>query len=176
LGNLSKAGKGEGLGEYMARRSNDRVNIAVVVLTINQRDSTLRCLASLQAIDNPPFHTVLWDNGSQDGTAEAVQEAFPGVLVHHHPTNLGVASGRNAAAKLAIATCNPTHLLFLDNDMLVEPDFVGALSGPFSEDDRVGQTQAKLRFMQDRERLNDGGGCAHQLFALASHPGRLWGS
>jgi len=48
--------------------------------------------------------------------------------------------------------------LFLDNDMLVEPDFVGALLKPLTEDDRIGQTQAKLRFMHDREMLNDGGG------------------
>jgi GT2 family glycosyltransferase len=134
------------------------VNIAAIVLTFNQRDRTLRCLASLRAIESPPFHTLLWDNGSQDGTAGAVREAFPEVLVHHHPTNLGVASGRNAAAELAIETWNPTHLLFLDNDMLVEPDFVGALLAPLFEDDRLGQTQAKLRFMDDRDRLNDGGG------------------
>lgn len=134
------------------------MSIAVVVLTINQRDRTLRCLSSLLANDSYPFHTLLWDNGSQDGTAEAVREAFPEVLVHQHPNNLGVASGRNAGADLATKTWNPTHLLFLDNDMLVEPDFVGALSRPFAEDDRVGQTQAKLRFMDDRDRLNDGGG------------------
>jgi GT2 family glycosyltransferase len=35
---------------------------------------------------------------------------------------------------------------------------VGALLEPFAEDDRVGQTQAKLRFMHDRILLNDGGG------------------
>jgi len=88
----------------------------------------------------------------------AIQKAFPGVMTHYHPINLGVASGRNAAAELAIQTWNPTHLLFLDNDMLLERGFVGALLGPFSKDNHVGQTQAKLRFMHDKTRLNDGGG------------------
>jgi GT2 family glycosyltransferase len=69
-----------------------------------------------------------------------------------------VASGRNAAAKLAVKRFKPSHLLFLDNDMLVEPGFVAALQRPFDADNRVGQTQAKLRLMDDRERLNDGGG------------------
>jgi GT2 family glycosyltransferase len=134
------------------------MSIAVIVLTINQRDRTLQCLASLLACDGPPFRTLLWDNGSQDGTAEAVRQAFPQVLVHNHPGNLGVAGGRNAGANLAMEMWNPTHLLFLDNDMLVEPDFVAALARPFATDDKVGQTQAKLRFMHDRDRLNDGGG------------------
>jgi GT2 family glycosyltransferase len=134
------------------------MNIAVIILTLNQRDRTLQCLASLLALQGPAFRVILWDNGSQDGTAEAVRAAFPQVLVHQSPSNLGVASGRNAAAELAIQTYSPTHLLFLDNDMLVEPGFVGELFRPFSEDDGLGQTQAKLRFMNDRQRLNDGGG------------------
>jgi O-antigen biosynthesis protein len=138
--------------------SNDQANIAAIVLTLNQRDRTLQCLATLLACEGPSFHTLLWDNGSQDGTVEAVRQAFPQVLAHHHDSNLGVAAGRNAGADLALKTWNPSHLLFLDNDMLVEPEFVGALLRPFFEYDAVGQTQAKLRFMHDRERLNDGGG------------------
>ena len=134
-------------------------NIAVIVLTVNQRDTTARCLGSLLASEQPPPHVIVWDNGSQDGTAEAIRAAFPDVLVHHHPVNLGVASGRNAAAALAMQAFNPSHLLFLDNDMLLEPGFVSALLQPFRADRRVGQTQAKLRFMHDRQRINDGGGC-----------------
>jgi GT2 family glycosyltransferase len=132
--------------------------IVILILTYNQRDRTLLCLSSLDVIKSPPFHLLLWDNGSSDGTVEAVKEAFPKVLSHYHPNNLGVASGRNSAAELAIKRFNPSYLLFLDNDMVVEPDFVGELLGPLLEDPKIGQTQAKLRFMYDRQRLNDGGG------------------
>ncbi|UCG24710.1 MAG: glycosyltransferase family 2 protein [Chloroflexota bacterium] len=129
-----------------------------IILTLNQRDRTLACLTSLLADEVSSFRVLVWDNGSEDGTEESVREAFPQLLVHRHPTNLGVASGRNAAAELAIETFDPTYLLFLDNDMLVEPGFVNGLLEPFLEDQRVGQTQAKLRFMDDRSRINDGGG------------------
>jgi GT2 family glycosyltransferase len=132
--------------------------VAVIILTINQRERTLECLASLMAQEGTAFHAVVWDNGSQDGTVDAIMEAFPSVLVHHHSDNLGVASGRNAGAELAIQTFNPTHLLFLDNDMLFEAEFVCELLKPFANDDKLGQTQAKLRFLDDRQRLNDGGG------------------
>nr|NIR25939.1 glycosyltransferase [Gammaproteobacteria bacterium] len=135
--------------------NTNTANIVVIILTMNQRNRILECLASLLAQGKPPFHVLVWDNGSQDSTVTAIQEAFPDVLTHYHPHNLGVASGRNAAAELAIKTLHPTHLLFLDNDMLLEPGFVSALLKPFIEDDKVGQTQAKLRFMNDRERLND---------------------
>jgi GT2 family glycosyltransferase len=101
---------------------------------------------------------LVWDNGSSVETAVAIHQKYPQVLVHQSQTNLGVASGRNAAAQLATNTWQPTHFLFLDNDMLLEPNFVNGLLQPFLQDPKVGQTQAKLRFMDDQQRINDGGG------------------
>jgi GT2 family glycosyltransferase len=133
-------------------------NIVVIILTFNQREKTLACLACLLAIESPPFAVLVWDNGSEDGTVTAVNQTYPQVLTHQHTTNLGVASGRNAAAQRAREIYNPCYLLFLDNDMSLEPNFVEGLLQPFLDDPQVGQTQAKLRFMHDPERLNDGGG------------------
>lgn len=135
-----------------------QMQIAVIILTYNQCQKTAALLDSLLAISDPPFRVLVWDNGSQDGTAVTLQRAFPQVTVHAHEKNLGVASGRNAAAALAGQLWQPTYLLFLDNDMLVEAAFVRGLLQPFLEGAAVGQTQAKLRFMHDRQRLNDGGG------------------
>jgi GT2 family glycosyltransferase len=133
-------------------------NVAILILTWRQKEKTLQCLAALRASSPSPLHILVLDNGSQDGTAAAIHQVFPDVLVHEHPINLGVASGRNAAAALAIGIYQPTHLLFLDNDILVEPGFAEALLQPFAGDPHVGQTQAKLRFMDDPARLNDAGG------------------
>jgi GT2 family glycosyltransferase len=132
--------------------------VAVIVLTYNQRELTSTFLESLTASRPGPVHVLVWDNGSSDGTAEAVARRFPTVSVHGHEANLGVAGGRNAAAELAIETWAPSHLLFLDNDLELEPDFVPAMLRVFAADPQVGQVQAKLRFMHDRTRLNDGGG------------------
>ena len=132
--------------------------IVVVILTHNQRVKTLACLSELLGSGNGPFTVFLWDNGSQDHTLVAVYQTFPGVLAHYSETNLGVAEGRNAAAGMAIRELGATHLLFLDNDIDVEPGFVKALYEPFEADAALGQTQAKLRFMHDRSLINDGGG------------------
>jgi len=132
--------------------------IVVIILSYNQQAKTLECLSYLTAKPDLPFQILVWDNGSHDGTIEAVRAAYPGAIAHHHSQNLGVAGGRNAAAEKAIRELGATHLLFLDNDIWVEPGFVGALFHPFLEDDRVGQTQAKLRLMNEPTRINDGGG------------------
>jgi O-antigen biosynthesis protein len=131
--------------------------IAIVMLTMNQRDKTLRALRSVRE-DDSTIPVLLWDNGSADGTLEAVASEFPEVHGHGHPSNIGVASGRNAGARLASSLFNPTHFLFLDNDLVLTPGFAAALAGPFA-DAAVGQTQAKLLYLHDKRRINDGGGC-----------------
>ena len=132
--------------------------IVVAILSYNQREKTLECLSTLLGSFNMPYKVLLWDNGSSDGTVAFVNEAFPEVLTHSSDFNLGVAGGRNASAHLAIQNLGASHILFLDNDILVEPNFVNALYEPFVSAPRLGQTQAKLRFMHDRSLINDGGG------------------
>ena len=132
--------------------------IVVIILTYNQKDKTLECLSTLLSGKDVPFRVLVWDNGSYDGTLAAVNDAYPAVLTHYSETNLGVAGGRNASAKVVIHEYGAMHILFLDNDILVEPGFVSALYEPFVSDPQMGQTQAKLRFMHDRSLINDGGG------------------
>jgi hypothetical protein len=134
------------------------LKIVALILTCNQKDKTLECLSALLKGEDVQFTVLVWDNGSHDGTIGAVNEAFPNVLTHRSETNLGVAGGRNASAQMAINELGATHLLFLDNDILVEPGFVGALYKRFEADPQLGQAQAKLRFMHDRSLINDGGG------------------
>ena len=150
--------------------SGDEARCAAVILTVDQRDLTLRCLGSLREPQGVGLHVLVWDNGSSDGTAEAVRGQFPEVHVHAHPTNLGVASGRNAAADRAVRLFSPTHLLFLDNDLILAPGFAGALLEPFVNDPSLAQTQAKLLFSHDRRRLNDGGGCRIQFWLGRTTP------
>jgi GT2 family glycosyltransferase len=133
-------------------------NIVVIILTYNQQQKTLKCLSTLLGGEDIPFKVLIWDNNSRDGTLAAIKETFPEVATHYSQSNLGVAGGRNAAAKIAINEVAATHLLFLDNDIEVEPGFVKALYEPFEADIDVGQTQAKLRFLHDRSLINDGGG------------------
>ena len=156
----------------MTSRDREQVRVAVIILTVNQKDKTLACLDSLMPSLPDNARVLVWDNGSRDGTSEAVRSRFPAVAVESHPRNLGVASGRNSGARLAISLFAPTHLLFLDNDMILTPGFVEGLLGPFLSDStgKVGQTQAKLRFLNEPELLNDGGGCSIRFWLGTTSP------
>jgi GT2 family glycosyltransferase len=157
-------------GNYVNYDKPTDAEVVVIMLTVNQRDVTLRALASLSAIQAPRFQVLLWDNGSDDGTSDAVREIFPEVIVRHHPTNLGAAAGRNAAAKLAIEKFSPVYLLFIDNDMTVAPDCLSALLKPFENDSRLAQTTGKILVPGGNGRLNDAGGCKIQFWLGRTQP------
>lgn len=63
------------------------------------------------------------DNGSTDGSADYVREAFPTVKVVDSPRNLGTAEGNNAAARHATGD----YLFLLNNDAFVDPDTISTL-------------------------------------------------
>jgi len=134
------------------------VRIATVMLTLDQRETTLAGLRSLLPQVEPCDRVVVWDNGSADDTVAAIAAELPSVVAHHHPENLGVASGRNAGATLAEQLFAPRYLLFLDNDLVLKPGFVGALLAALESDASVGQVQGKLLYMDAPDRINDGGG------------------
>jgi glycosyltransferase involved in cell wall biosynthesis len=101
------------------------VSLSVVVPTRDRRASLLRCLAALRAQGAPPsaLEVLVVDDGSTDGTAEAVTAApmpFP-VRVLRRP-HQGAAAARNHGAAAAAGRL----LLFLDDDIEAAPSLVAA--------------------------------------------------
>jgi GT2 family glycosyltransferase len=89
--------------------------VAVVVITHQRREELLQALARLRALPEQP-HVVVVDNGSTDGTAEAVRDRFPQVELVTSPENLG-AVGRN----LGVARLDTPYVAFCDDDTWWEP-------------------------------------------------------
>jgi GT2 family glycosyltransferase len=133
--------------------------VVVILLTFNQQEKTMRCLSSFREVTYPNFQVLLWDNGSSDHTSETARAAFPEVTTHYSQENLGVAGGRNAAAALAMERFQPDYLLFLDNDMTVEPGFLEPLIAPFASQPQLVHTTGKIRDYYQRERIYGAGGC-----------------
>ena len=59
------------------------------------------------------------DNGSSDGSADAVAAAYPEAHLVQSPVNTGAAGGRNLGARCADERFAYAYLLFLDDDVLV---------------------------------------------------------
>lgn len=98
--------------------------VSVVVVTLNSREMTLRCLQAVsEAAAEVPVEVWLVDNGSVDGTAEAVAEAFPRTRIIRNRTNRGFAAANNQALRRA----RGRYWLLLNTDTLLRRSALEAM-------------------------------------------------
>jgi N-acetylglucosaminyl-diphospho-decaprenol L-rhamnosyltransferase len=96
-----------------------RPRVAIVIVSFNVRDDLTRCLESLHT--HPPAATheiVVVDNASSDGSAAAVRDRWPDVLVLEFKRNLGFAAGTNEGIRATRQGGTPLILL-LNPDTIV---------------------------------------------------------
>lgn len=90
-----------------------------VILAMNQLGMTRECLTSVLALEPAAEHALLVDNGSTDGTAEAVRAEFPEVEVLRLDRNLYFAGGVNEGIRAALKG-GAGSILLLNNDVVLE--------------------------------------------------------
>lgn len=106
-------------------------DVAVLITCFNRRETTLRCLRRLAAQDVPPGYrvrVVLTDDGSSDGTGDAVRAAFPDVTVLAGDGNLYWCGGTMQAWNAA----RPADFYFwLNDDVELRPGAIRTLLDVF---------------------------------------------
>ena len=140
------------------------IDVAVIILTCNQKQVTLRFLESFENVDQDRVGILVWDNGSSDGTMAAIESQFPDVKVRRSDENLGAAGGRNAGAQAAMELWEPEYFLFLDNDTVVTSGFIQSLRGPLEKCSAIGMTTPKIRQLDNPEMIDAAGGCHVQFY------------
>lgn len=98
------------------------MEIAVLMSVYNRRETTLACLAacyaqieSVRAGSRYSFSIYMTDDGSTDGTSDAVRSMFPDVKIIHGDGSLFWNRGMCAAWKAA-AEASPDFYLWLNDD------------------------------------------------------------
>ncbi len=150
------------------------MNLVAVVLSWNGREDTLACLESLHGIE-----TVCVDNGSTDGSADAVAERFPEVELIRTEVNLGFAAGNNVGIRRALDRGADWKLL-LNNDALAEEGLVAALERAAAARPDAGVLACKVLFADSRKVWYAGasfdpilGRSRHAGFGGPDEPGEL---
>lgn len=115
----------------------------ICVLNWNGREDTLRCLSSLA--ESGADGVVVADNGSTDGSVEAIRAAHPGVELIENGANLGYSGGNNAAIARALER-GADWVVLLNNDAELEP---GALEA-FAAAPEAGVLAGKLLYPDGR--------------------------
>jgi GT2 family glycosyltransferase len=126
--------------------------VTIVVLSWNGREDTLACLRSLRKASYEPFSVVVVDNGSSDGTLDAVRESFGDVELLPQTTNLGFAEGNNIGIRHALAR-GSDYVLVLNNDTRVDPDFLEPLVAAAEARSDAGAVCPKILFEDAPDRI-----------------------
>jgi GT2 family glycosyltransferase len=109
--------------------------ISVLIISYNTREMTLACIASVFEQTTPgTFEVIVVDNASTDGSADAIDAAFPDVRLVRLEQNVGFAAGNNVAAEVATGR----FLLLLNPDTVVLDRAIDRLVAFAEANDRAG--------------------------------------
>lgn len=117
--------------------------LAVIIVNWNTRELVLRCLQTL--FDNTPdlrMRVIVADNGSEDGSPEAIVERFPQAHLIRNEGDFGFARANNEAMKLV----ESEWALLLNPDTEVHPNAVSNLLAFSKQHPEAGITGGRTVF------------------------------
>jgi GT2 family glycosyltransferase len=114
-------------------------DLSIVVPTHDTRELTLRCLESVAFLAHQGAQVVLVDDGSRDGTADAVRAACPFVEVVRNEE----AQGFSRAANRGLFAAHGRLVLLLNSDTELDASVWHGLDA-FGSDPRLGAAGAAL--------------------------------
>lgn len=124
-----------------------------IVPTWNRRGEVLACVESILATDYQDFAVVVVDNGSVDGTSEALAARFGDrVVTIRHPENRGYAGGNNSGIRWAMER-GAAYVCLVNNDARVEPGYLRAMVDAALADSRIAAIGSRNLELEDPRRL-----------------------
>jgi GT2 family glycosyltransferase len=141
-----------------------------LILAMNQLRMTRETLTSVSALNPAPERVLLVDNGSSDGTAEAVRVEFPDVEVLRLEKNLYFAGGVNEGIRRALSG-GAGSILLLNNDVVLERSALGLLRSALEADARRAAVSPKIYYYDRPDVIWFAGGLAGAGTGLIRHRG-----
>ncbi len=149
--------------------------VSIIILNWNGWQDTLECLDSLAKIDYPNYEVIAVDNGSKNDSVSRIKNYFDKNKIHNYrfiilDSNLGFSGGNNVGIKYALKN-GADYILLLNNDTLVEPDFLSELVKIGESDKKIGLIGPKIYFyLSDKPpRVWFAGGKINWLKTRGSH-------
>lgn len=117
------------------------MDLTVIIVNWNTRQLVVESLQSLYgAIGDFSMEVFVVDNGSSDGSVEAIRAAFPRVMLIEKTKNIGFAKANNEA----LCRARGKYFLLLNTDVILQGDAVSALLEFMEKTPQAGIVGAQL--------------------------------
>ncbi len=126
--------------------------VFIILVNWNGEKVTLECLESLAKVSYTSFRIVVVDNASTDGSAAAIRERYPAVILLRQDRNLRFAGGNNAGMRYALAH-GAELVCLLNNDTTVDAEFLMHLVSRIQSDHKIGITTPKIYYHDEPNRI-----------------------
>jgi GT2 family glycosyltransferase len=126
---------------------------SIIIVSWNALHHLQTFLPSIAASHYPDFEIILADNASTDDSRQWVARHYPSVKIVTFDHNYGYCGGNNRAAPYA----DGDILLFLNNDVKVDPDWLPPLAKYFEEHEQTAAVQPKIRSYQEPDKFEYAG-------------------
>lgn len=132
--------------------------VAIAIITYNSAEKLPDCLTSLKQQNYPVelVDIIVVDNNSSDDSLEIVRQLMPQAKVIKNLVNVGFARANNQAYELAQES-NRDYLVLLNDDTIVESNWLLRLIETAESDSHVAAVQAKLLLYPEKELINSYG-------------------
>ncbi len=115
--------------------------ISIIVLTHNTCHLVLHCLERFyESALSLNWQVIVVDNGSTDGTGQAVAERFPQVALLRSERNLGFAGGNN----LGLRRAKGRTIILMNSDVLAKPEVLAAAADALWAQQNIGVLSPRL--------------------------------
>lgn len=128
--------------------------ISVIIPTFNRRALLLEAIASVQRQTRPVDQIIVWDDGSEDGTDEAMAGLADGQLQYFRAEN----AGKSAALNQAMRHASGDYIWICDDDDLLVEDAAETLGRVLDEAPGIGIAGGSYTRFRDGPDGHDGSG------------------
>ncbi|MGE5797532.1 MAG: glycosyltransferase family 2 protein [Ignavibacteria bacterium] len=140
------------------------MSIGIVILNWNGLKDTIECIESLKKLAYPNVKIFVVDNKSLDDEAQKLATYYNGLIqVIPLIENIGFSGGNNAGIKVSLEQ-KTDFILILNNDTVVEPDFLEPLIKKFEDDEKTGIAAPQINYYSEPGRIWSDGGRIKKFF------------
>ena len=103
--------------------------VSIIILNYNGEKFLENCIESIFKETKQKFELIIVDNNSPDKSGEKISKKYESCKFILNKKNVGVSEGLN----IGIRNSNGTHIVLLNNDLIVAPKWLDYLFEAFQE-------------------------------------------